>query len=73
MGTPNSAERPQRYEVTNPNCKPDWAGQIGGVTPTKEGKGDDQKLIVKFTTSQAKWFLEHGMIKPAGPPPAPGK
>lgn len=47
------------YEIIDASVKPDGAGRMGGERVTTR----DGKRFVKFTHSQARWYLEHGTIK----------
>jgi hypothetical protein len=50
------------FEIVNPLIKGDMRHELGGQRIRVVGG----KRVVFMTTPQAKWFLEHGAIKPLG-------
>lgn len=55
-----SSQAPTReYETCDPQAKPDAAGNFAGVRARKQGN----KLIVRLTEAQAKFYLDQGTIK----------
>jgi hypothetical protein len=50
------------FEIVNPLIKGDLRHELGGQRIRVIGG----KRVVFMTTPQAKWFLEHGAIRPLG-------